>query len=276
MVTTQIEWLTAADAAKLLEHNTHNRPLREGEVMKWAAAMEAGQWILNGETIKVADDGTIIDGQHRLTALSLQNPGVAIQVLVVRDLPMSSQKTVDLGPRRGAQDQLVLAGVAASRSLAAAIKLYLLWQEGLLFNDRKMQAARVTTPAIVDWAVEHGEEVDLLRRGLTYSRIPTRPAIVGASYLRSCEVNGVEATDQFFTSLQDGVGLYDGDPQLALRKRLEAIRGMGSRSQRQQVPERDILGAFAQAINHFTAGRKVQKLQQPKAGWTASTFPDIV
>ncbi|MDO0930218.1 hypothetical protein QQY66_00225 [Streptomyces sp. DG2A-72] len=46
----------------LTEHNTHNRSLRPRVVAAYARDMHAGRWMDNGETIKFAADGTLLDG----------------------------------------------------------------------------------------------------------------------------------------------------------------------------------------------------------------------
>lgn len=70
MITTEVRVLSPADARDMLTRNTHNRPPREGDVLKWAAEMEAGLWRMNGEPIKFGESGRLIDGQHRLMACS--------------------------------------------------------------------------------------------------------------------------------------------------------------------------------------------------------------
>lgn len=74
----------------LNDHNTHNRPLRQHLVQKYAQAMARGEWILTAEPIAFSrpyrdsehkDQGvTLINGQHRLWAVV--ESGVAIQATV--------------------------------------------------------------------------------------------------------------------------------------------------------------------------------------------------
>src|SRR3990172_8052075 len=64
-----------------LRTNTHNRKLRDRAVADYARDMTAGHWTLNGEAIKFATDGTVLDGQHRLRAVI--DSDVTVQMLVV-------------------------------------------------------------------------------------------------------------------------------------------------------------------------------------------------
>src|ERR1700761_996246 len=91
----EVERLSPKSAKALLKGNVHNRNLRKARVSSLAEAMKRGEWELNGESIKVAEDGSLLDGQHRLQAVV--ESGKSIQVLVVRNLPSDAQDTVDTG-----------------------------------------------------------------------------------------------------------------------------------------------------------------------------------
>ena len=58
--------LTPEMATELLELNKHNRPLSDGHVRRIAAQIQEGKWKFNGDTIKIAVDHSVLDGQHRV------------------------------------------------------------------------------------------------------------------------------------------------------------------------------------------------------------------
>ena len=270
-VTSEIVRLTPQDAVKLLEHNTHNRPISEGDVLKWASEMESGRWQMNGEAIKISRDGAILDGQHRLQALSLCPEGTAIEVLIIRGLPIRTQQTMDQGRKRSPSDQLNLAGVEADRSLAAAVKFYIKWAEGLLFVDRKDADAQVTTTRIVEWGLNNEESLALMRRAQKYRNIMARNGLLYAAYARIAEATTHETADEFFQSVLDGISLPSGSPIVALRAKLTKLA-----TDRVRISDRDMLGYFLQSFNHWIAGRSVAKLQRPHGGtWTKDNFPEI-
>ena len=68
-------------AATLLEKNTTNRNISQITVKRYAQAMASGEWMQNGQTITIAEDGTILDGQHRLWAVI--ESGITITFLIV-------------------------------------------------------------------------------------------------------------------------------------------------------------------------------------------------
>ena len=64
----QLVEITPELAHEWLGFNTHNRNIRQRIVTAYAADMTGGDWQWNGESIKFAEDGTLLDGQHRLAA----------------------------------------------------------------------------------------------------------------------------------------------------------------------------------------------------------------
>ncbi|SDT87231.1 hypothetical protein SAMN04488548_12433 [Gordonia westfalica] len=79
-----------AMARRVLAKNTHNRPIKESQVVRLMAEMTSGRWKYNGEAIKWSIDDVLLDGQHRLTALARMDDNFpAIPFLVVRGLPQT-------------------------------------------------------------------------------------------------------------------------------------------------------------------------------------------
>ena len=68
-------------AFEMLEKNTRNRKVDEKRVRQYAKDMKSSRWALNGSTIVIAEDGTLLDGQHRLWAVIEAN--VPVQLLIV-------------------------------------------------------------------------------------------------------------------------------------------------------------------------------------------------
>ncbi|MDE2103935.1 MAG: hypothetical protein KGL39_42255 [Patescibacteria group bacterium] len=121
-VRARIVEITPEIAERLIEaHNQHNRAVRSGVVQRYAEDIRAGRWQLNGEAIKVANDGTVLDGQHRLMGVLEAN--APIQTVLVTGLARSAQESMDQGIPRGFHDVLRLRGEGDPFSLAAAVKM---------------------------------------------------------------------------------------------------------------------------------------------------------
>ena len=67
----KMEWvlITPEGAAALLRHNAGNRNLRSTVVEHYADQMKRNEWQATHQAIAIGADGSIIDGQHRLSAI---------------------------------------------------------------------------------------------------------------------------------------------------------------------------------------------------------------
>ena len=54
--------LTPSRASELLEHNKINRPIIDSHVARLDRQIVLGKWRFNGDTIKISDDGDVLDG----------------------------------------------------------------------------------------------------------------------------------------------------------------------------------------------------------------------
>ncbi|MEJ7763905.1 MAG: hypothetical protein WKF86_00250 [Acidimicrobiales bacterium] len=122
-VTTTNVVIDPATAKRWLADNT-NRRLRPAIVSRYARDMAAGRWKMTGEAIKFDWNGTLRDGQHRLSAIVQSR--VTLVVPVVRGLDPATQAFMDQGAARTASDALQLDGEKYPSILAAAAKLTLI------------------------------------------------------------------------------------------------------------------------------------------------------
>ena len=116
-IQTEIVTITPKIAAQLLEQNTGNRKISKANYSRVAESMRAGEWELNGEAIKIARDGRILDGQHRLLAAAKNN--LCFQTLIVYGLPDQTQDTMDMGKSRSATDVLSIKGYSSVNNLSS-------------------------------------------------------------------------------------------------------------------------------------------------------------
>lgn len=137
-----IERITPEIAEEMLRHNTHNRHLsssiknNRGNIFK---SMECNEWRLTGESIKFAKDGTLLDGQHRLSAcVTTGNPFTTV---IVRGLEIDSQELMDSGRKRSTSDVLSIDGIKNARTVAAASVVIINYamSESYSFSDNSVQ-----------------------------------------------------------------------------------------------------------------------------------------
>jgi hypothetical protein len=247
-----IEHVTPDLAGALLAANRRNRNLRTSRVTQLAEAMERGEWELNGETIKVADDGTLLDGQHRLQAVV--ESGVGIDTLVMRDLSMRVQDTVDTGRRRRLADILKIEGYSDSHALGAAVSIL-----HRLRNGHRIHYAHAGAPS-AQQALDLIKREPQIQTSVRVARRVTKQVggpigVFSALHCVFYEVDP-EPADEFFARLADGADLSRDDPLLHLRNQLSRPRKDRSYG---QSPS-NIAALTIKAFNLRRAGRRVSLL----------------
>ena len=102
-----VENIGPEQAKKYLGMNyDKNRTVRQAHVVGLAEQMKAGQWVLSAQGIIFDENGTLIDGQHRLMAII--KAGVVVPITVTRGAPEASFKVLDSGSGRTMADALMI------------------------------------------------------------------------------------------------------------------------------------------------------------------------
>src|SRR5690606_8318649 len=140
----------------------NNRHISQRTVEKYAAAMKAGQWVLNGESIKFDKDAKLIDGQHRLWACIESD--VPFKTMVVYDAPTDAFMTIDSGRTRNAGDALAIAGFseANEKRTAATARWCIIYMRQLKTGNAGFNEA-VTTPEIVEYVDQNPRLIDFVK-----------------------------------------------------------------------------------------------------------------
>lgn len=258
-------------AHEWLGWNTHNRNLRRRTVDAYAADMTNGDWLWNGESIKFADDGTLLDGQHRLAAVV--QSGVTVGMLVVRGLPSDAQDTVDSGIIRKFADVLHLRGEKNAPLLAAVIRKVAYWETG----HRRVSAAwKPTVPQMLQILDKQPDLRDITAYAqMIATRVNLPASVIGLCIWAFSRVE-TEERDQlsgdvsfFFERLRDGQNIAKGDPIYELRKAV--ANSVTNRGQRGVVYLTAIL---IKAWNAYRDGAKVGVLAYRPGGSRPEQFPE--
>jgi len=150
-VRTSVKTVTPACAARLMIHNKMNRPLNRITVEDYKAQMLKGRWQLNGEPIIISDDGTLLDGQHRLTAV--MESGCTVQMVIVEGVPQENFVTIDTGRTRTAADVFNIEDINNATSLAAIITAYfrLIKQDGSSTSKDNLRRLRLSKAELLEF-----------------------------------------------------------------------------------------------------------------------------
>lgn len=259
--TAAVVTVTVEVAKALLRRNPSNRKTRQRAVDAYARDMTAGNWSLNGESIKIDDRGNLLDGQHRLLAVIAA--GIPVRMFVVLGIDPDAQETMDAGRRRTAGDAFGLRGEANATTLAAVLRRVWQWDHG---NRRLSGAINATTAECVQLLKEHPEirrSADIAVR--VRSHFPHIPqSVLGLGHVLFTRLDPEQAP-WFFERLADGAELPVGHPILALRSRVTSERVEGVR-----MDESRHLAYLIRTWNAVREGRQLARVTYK----TGAPIPD--
>ena len=206
-------------ARKWLETRELNtRMVRKTKIRNDAEDMLAGRWHENGDVIRIAPDGELLDGMHRLSAIIRANAEITLWVAF--GVPKEAMGTIDIGAARSLNDYLKLAGEQHNIVQAGITRRLYAWEQG-----HRIYAGGSVYPSLVVlrdfWAANHddiryaakiGEDI---RRRTQFIKI----TFGGLFYVLTVRIDQDQA-DEFKDQLLDGNNLTQGNPIAALRGRL--------------------------------------------------------
>lgn len=265
-IKTDVVTITPERATELLAKNTSNRRIAKRNLSLIKEAMIAGEWELNGEAIKIAQDGTILDGQHRLMA-SVET-GTTFQSLIVTGLKNDVQQTMDTGKSRTIADVLTLRGYKRTSLLAAITTSIIRWEKyhlkaAISTGDYPVTAAQ----AVARIESEPGLQ-ELVREVSGLTKIGISGRMAGLLYYVFSSIDAEDA-QHFMSHLESGEGLERGNPILTLRNLLLALKS--DRSTKSQI----YVGAVCiKAWNKFRDGDECLTLRFTPGGANPERFPE--
>lgn len=248
-----------------------NRPVRWNDVAAYARDMKAGNWSLNGETVKRASNGTIPDGQHRLYAC--MQAEVPFRSLVVTGVEPEAQDTIDTGSRRKLSDQLVIGNEKNAVVLASVTRWSLRWLHGVRGGTAAGGSGAAFSPTNAEM-LAYLEVTPRLRDAATWAAHARQhfKSVRASAYAMAWML--FHGTDElsaqvFLDGIVDGADLPSGHPALAFRARMVNAAVTGER-----LNESEQLALLVLAWNAFREDRLLGSMQLPKGGLTARNFPE--
>lgn len=246
-----------------------NRPVRWGDegVAGYARDMKAGKWRVNGESVKIARDGTVPDGQHRLAACV--EAGAPFWSLVVTGVEPDAQDTIDIGIGRKLADSLAIANKPNPVALAAIARWSLRWLHGVR-GGTGGGAFKPTQQEVLDY-IAQAPHLELAAKFAVHARKefkPVRNSVWGVAWLLFNGTDALAAT-VFFERVMDGADLRRRHPILVFRTRLT-----NAALNRERLTEQEQLALMITAWNYWREEREMGVLKLPEGGLNAKNFPE--
>tara|TARA_R110000782_G_C14703656_1_gene402393 strand:+ start:73 stop:879 length:807 start_codon:yes stop_codon:yes gene_type:complete len=145
---TRVETINAERAKHYLNLNRNNRPVTESKVNQYFTEIQNGKWKEDtGEAIKISKQGFIIDGQHRLLALSKTEK--SLNFLIVYDLDASVFDVLDTGKNRGASDVFALNNIPNYNRTSSIIREYVSFKDNKYYKTSAKDNFKVTNASLL-------------------------------------------------------------------------------------------------------------------------------
>lgn len=215
----EIATITPSIAKHILERNDDNRSLKDGLVRQIATDIASGLWQLNGESIIIAKDGSLNDGQHRLSAVV--ESGKPIQTVIMFGVSRASRDTVDMGSARSVGDIIGMHGGKYATTAASVSQLLMMFRRGAYSigdGGRGTVSRRPTKQEILAYYARHGKEIDKSVARTINDKFfkKTGPTSWPVAYAILSRINP-DAAELFFTRAASGENLSRGDAILTMR-----------------------------------------------------------
>lgn len=267
--TVNAEWVdvTPDIAQSILDMGSPNRNVSRIDVAKYAADMAAGNWTNTGEAIKFDQQGMLLDGQHRLSAIV--KAGITVPLLFVYDIPRASQDVMDSGRKRSLADQLAMRGQKNCNRLAAGIKAA--FHLEVYGKPRANKNDSVVT--MLEWFESNLDIVNSIQPVSKALEAPVRyPAGLAIAMHFTMSKLGQEEANRFWHVL--GYGAQDSGVGAIIVLR-EKMMMVAADIQRGRLTETNHRAAFTvQAWNAWLTGRDIKIFRyRPHLG---DTFPVLI
>lgn len=282
-----IETITPNDAAELLKTNLpNNRPIAKNNLQKYADEMKSGDWAVTGDPIRISDKGYLIDGQHRLIAVT--RTGLAMEFVVVRGVPHESFVALDQGKMRSLSDVLHTLGYERSRDLAKALNEANFYERymndkvqptGEPFRTRTDKApytagaggnSQTTRGGLLDLLTRRPSLVDATDLAATFGRasktrltvvpVGTAAVLIDIASIIDRAGHAVDFLEEVTTGQSEHPHLAGNNPALLYHAALVRARGGSPTYKLGQTQKR---GMLFRAYEAWAMGDELQRLPRP-------------
>jgi hypothetical protein len=267
-LTATVVTITPDLAAYYLTKNKKNRLYNANHVAFLADEIRKGNWKLNGDTI-VINNERLIDGQHRLMAVIMAKQ--AITTLLVSGVSSDVFDTIDIGKKRTSADVLFIEGEKYGTVTASALSLIEQIKTSQIDSARlfSTSASRVRDLLKKYPLVKRSANLFSGKTKYRLKRVMSPSVVVALHYLFS-EID-LKLADEFMSTVISGENMQKGDPEFALRSRLEF-----NAFSKAKLPKKHIVALVVKAWNYKRQNKNVRHLNWRTEGDRPEAFPIIL
>lgn len=248
---TTTELVTPDMAKAWLNRNTANRNISPLLVSKYARVMAENQWSLTHQGIAIYEDGTLADGQHRLSAVV--SSGCSVMMQVTYGVLREAGGDIDMHRARDMGDAIRIAGFADWIGKDAIAISRIAVEKGSILSMRDIVAVCTKHEAHYKMV---SSSFSTKRRGVTSS--PIMAAVVVASVAGE-EKNRLQ---RFASCMISGIP-ESQDDIAAIRLREHAISSRSALGG--AVGRNDLFLRSQRAIKAFCDNERISRLLLPSS-----------
>lgn len=245
--------------------NTHNRKVSDVHVKKLAKSMREGKWVANGQSISFSADGTLLDGQHRLSAIVASGVSITCPVAYgIEDDRAWSTYDVDTRKRNATQLAQMLGVQKHLPLIVAAARLMYAYDKCLTSSEFlwkvKNTASHYDAEDIAVYAAENEDLIRLIMAevGMELTKSSGYPGGVVGMFAILWRLDW-SATSEFLQKLAHGYSAGLTCPIFHMRTAL--IRGISGTAKRDAIARSILLALIIKAWNAHKMDNSISVLK---------------
>lgn len=252
----QLETIDAPYARELLATNVRNRRVSKYFLSYLKGILQRGEWVINGDTIRISREMKLLDGQHRLRAVA--ETGIPIRTFVIYGLDPAAQLAMDQGKKRTNADQLDLYDEPDTSTLASALSWYQRYEENHMVDTGPHSKQ---TPHQAVALLDANPD---MRASLRWGNLANRsglglpPGVSAAVHYILAQKDREEA-DEFFYRLSEGVNVPPNSPLYILRRTF--LRNAQRTAAEGRLPRTHIAAYIIKAWNAQRRNQEIKLLK---------------
>ncbi|MFJ6655264.1 hypothetical protein ACIQNG_02705 [Streptomyces sp. NPDC091377] len=255
--------VTPEIADDLLSRAVVNRRLDQGQVDFLADSIIREEWQLTHQGIALdgsLETGCLLDGQHRLNAIT--KAGIPVSIYVFEGLPRTAFPVLDTGKRRSGVDTLSSTGEKYLPVLHSTIRHVLLFKNmpDSLWSGNGARIANSRILAAYNEGSDMYREAVLTGRNISKHVFASQTA-VAVGYFVTTEAAPAVKIDSWIEGLTSGANLEMGDSRLALLK----VPHVRKRGLNRKYSMREQVAMYIKAWNAWARDEKIDNLRFRKA-----------
>lgn len=273
--TCRIQVVTPKMAEEWLTGNVDNRNLREARVLQHSQVLQRGEWELTGDCLVFDEDGTLLNGQHRLSAVVVT--GIPARFVILRGVPSKAQEVMDTGLSRTLGDQLQRRGVPYYTYVSSA----LFWLHRMTYSEAT-GIAHYAEPSLrpsfrqllslYEKNQELAEEAPRIGRHVNNLKVRAGATLAIYHRLKQIDDENIDVeVDMFFDKWLTGAELKASDPIFRLRE--WCVEDAAKRHTKGRAPDYRFVAYAITAWNKWRDGEQIRQLKWVYTPTTRMSWP---